>query len=68
MSAPPVAEVGRELAVGFLMEGAGACPLVRGEGLITIPLVGETLSLDEIRGGSVPWGPLVSLFTKWVGL
>ena len=35
--------------------------------LIPIPLVGGALSLDEIRGGSVPGGSLGSLFTEGWG-
>ena len=45
-------EVGIGLAVGFLMGGADACPLV-----------GGALSLDGIRGSCVPEGSLGSLFT-----
>ena len=51
--------------MGFLMGGTGACPLVGG--VIPIPLVGETLSLGEIRCGCEPRVSLGSLFTDGWG-
>ena len=52
VSAHFVAEVAMcGLAVGFLMGGTGACPLV-----------GGALSLGEIGGGRVPGGSLGILF------
>ena len=57
VSAHFVAEVAMwGLAVGFLMGGTGACPLV-----------GGALSLGEIRGGSVPGVSLGSLSTNGWG-
>ena len=53
------------LAVGFLMGGAYACPLVGGAD--SIPLVGGAWSLAGIRGSCVPMGSLGSLFTDGRG-
>ena len=43
---------GGELAVGFLMGGTGAFPLIGGA--YSYPSGGWGLSLGEIRGGCVP--------------
>ena len=60
-----MAKVGRGLAVGFLMGGAGAFPLV--VGLIPISLLGGALFLGEIRGSCVPGGCLGELCTDGWG-
>ena len=49
------------LAVGFLMGGTGACPLVGGANFY--PFGGWGLDSCEIRGGYVPGVSLGSLFT-----
>ena len=36
--------------------------------LILIPLVGEALSLDGVRGGCVPWGVFRQLVYRGAGL
>ena len=54
MSTLLVAEADRGLAIGFLMGGAGACPVVGG--VDSYPSGGWGLSLGEIRGGCVPGG------------